>query len=83
MELVAEGLRRGEKLRILGCAGVCREDGRPGKAEQMILFEVLHDSRVHIPELAAVALVEDDDHMALIDRMISALSRIRLIAVFT
>ena len=33
----------------------------------MILFERFNDGNVHIAELTAVALVEDDDHMLLID----------------
>ena len=37
--------------------------------EQVILLETLHDSRVHITELAAVAFVEDNDHMFQINRM--------------
>ena len=35
----------------------------------MILFEIFDDGRVHVAELAAVALVEDDDHSFPIDRM--------------
>lgn len=31
------------------------------ETEQMVFLEVLYDSRVHIAELAAMALIEDDD----------------------
>ena len=34
--------------------------------KSMIFLEILHDGRVHVAELAAVALVKDDDHMLLI-----------------
>ena len=67
MELVAEGLGGGEELRPAGGPGIGGKDRGAGEAEQMVFLEILHDGRVHISELTAVALVEDDDHMLLID----------------
>ena len=43
---------------------------RQGKAEQIILLEILYDGHVHIAKLAAVALVKDDDHLLVIDRVV-------------
>ena len=48
---------------MLALACVGGEDRRAGKAEQMIFLERLYDFSVHISELAAVALVEDDNAM--------------------
>ena len=70
VQLVAEGLFRGGKMRILDMTGICREDRRTGKAEHMILLKILDDRGVHIAELAAVALVEDDDDMLIVNGMI-------------
>lgn len=67
VELVAEGLGGGEELRPAGGPGIGGKDRGAGEAEQMIFLEILHDGRVHVAELAAVALVEDDDHVLLID----------------
>ena len=48
---------------------VDREDRRSGKAEQMVLAEVLHNRRMHIAELGTMAFVKDDDDVLLIDRV--------------
>ena len=61
VKLVAERLRCCAKRGILAHAGIDREDGRAGKAEQMIPLEVLGDGLVHVAELTAMALIEDDD----------------------
>ena len=63
MELVTKRLLRGAKIRIFARPGVDRENRRAGEAEQMIVLEGLRNGLVHIAELAAVALVEDDDKM--------------------
>ena len=69
MQLVAKGLLGREKLRGVRLLRVDREDRRSGKAEQMVLAEILHNRRVHIAELGAMAFVKDDDNVLLIDRM--------------
>ena len=61
MELVAKRLLRGAELGIPVRTAVDRKNRSPGKAEQMVLLEVLYDSRVHITKLAAMTLIEDDD----------------------
>ena len=63
MELVTERLLRGAKIRIFARPGVDGEDRCPGEAEQVIVLKGLRDRLVHISELAAVALVENDDKM--------------------
>ena len=70
VELVAESLSRGEKLRAAGGSGVCGENGGTCESKQVILLEILDDSRVHITELATMTLVKDDDHPFSVDRMI-------------
>lgn len=69
VQLVAKGLLGREKLRGVRLLRVDREDRRSGKAEQMVLTEILHNRRVHIAELGAMAFVKDDDNVLLIDRM--------------
>ena len=69
VQLVAKGLRGREKLRGVCILRVVRENRRSGKAEQMVLAEILHDCRVHIAELGAMAFVKDDDNVLLIDRV--------------
>ena len=69
VQLVAKGLLGREKLRGVRLLRVDREDRRSGKAEQMVLAEILHNRRVHIAELRAMAFVKDDDNVLLIDRM--------------
>lgn len=69
MKLVAERLCCCAKRGILAHAGIDREDGRAGKAEQMIPLEVLGDGLVHVAELTAMALVEDNDEPLVKHRM--------------
>ena len=69
MQLVPKGLSRRKELRVLGAAGIRRKNRRPCKAEEMILLEVLHNSRVHIAKLTAVAFVKDNHHLLGIHRM--------------
>ena len=70
VQLIAESLFRCGKVRILDVSCICRENRRACKSEYMILFEIPDDRRVHIAELAAVALVEDDDDMLIVNGMI-------------
>ena len=63
MKLVAEGLRSGKQFQVLAFCGVLGENRRPGKTEQVVIFKRLDNLGVHIPELAAVALIEDNDAM--------------------
>ena len=63
MELITKRLLRGAKVWILAGPGVDGEDRRAGEAEQVIVLKGFRDRLVHISELAAVALVEDDDKM--------------------
>ncbi len=48
---------------MLALCGVFGENRRPGKTEQVIILERLDDLGVHIPELATMALIEDNDAM--------------------
>ena len=74
MELVAEGLFGGGVVRIAhGGTRIERENRRAGEAEHVVLSKVLHDGGVHVAKLAAVALVEDDDDLLVIDRMTGVL----------
>ena len=61
MELVAEGLRCGQQRQMLALRGVFGKNRRASKPKQVVLFECLDDLLVHIPELAAVALIKDND----------------------
>ena len=69
VRLAAEQLGRGFHRALAAAGGVDREDRRAGEAEQVILFEMPDDGRVHIAELAAVAFIEDQHHMALVNRV--------------
>ena len=65
VELLLEQVRRGAHggLLVLDLleSGIGLEDGRAGEAEKLALGEELLDSLVILPELGAVALVEDED----------------------
>ena len=69
VQLVAERLRRGEIAWISGASCVDCKNRRSCKSEQVVLFEIVNNSLVHITELAAVALVKDDHNMLLVDLM--------------
>ena len=64
-----EGLRRGAKVRVAAARRVDREDRRAGEAEQVVALEGLRDRGVHVAELRAMALVEDDHDVAVVDRV--------------
>ena len=63
MELIAKGLRRGQQLHVLAFSCIGGENRRAGKTEQVIFPKRLNNLGVHISELAAVALVKDDNAM--------------------
>ena len=67
MQLVAEGLCRRLELGVAARAGVLREDRGAGEAKDVISLELPRDEGVHVAELRAVALVEDEDHLLLGD----------------
>ena len=69
VQLVTERLRRGEIAWISGASCVDCKNRRSSKAEQVVLFEIVNNSLVHITELAAVALVKDDHNVLLVDLM--------------
>ena len=69
VQLVTERLRRGEIAWISGASCVDCKNRRSGKAEQVVLFEIVDNGFMHITELAAVALVKDDHNMLLVDLM--------------
>ena len=62
--VAAERLGGRAELCVATCAGIDREDRRAGEAKQVVVLERLDDSAVHVAELGAVALVEDDDDVA-------------------
>ena len=63
VKLIAESLFRCGKVWIFDMTRISRENRRACETEDVIFFEIPDDRRVHIAELAAVALVEDDDDM--------------------
>ena len=69
MQLVAKGLCRGKITRVHRSSCVGRKNRCACETKQMVLLEILDDCLVHITELAAVALVKDDDNVLLIDLM--------------
>ena len=69
VQLVTERLCCGEVTRISGASRVDCKNRCSGKSKQMVFFEVVNNSLVHITELAAVALVKDDHNVLLVDLM--------------
>lgn len=67
MQLVTEGLLGGAQVEIAAAAGIVGKNRRAREAKQMVVLEVFGDGHVHLAELAAMALVEDDDAMLRID----------------
>ena len=67
MQLISEGLFRRKHLRISHCACIGRKNRRASEAKDMILLKVFDDCGMHIAKLTAVALVEDDHDMLLIN----------------
>ena len=70
LEEVLRGLAASERrLRCCLYGGVLLEDGRAGEAEELGLGEELLDGLVVVAELRAVALVEDEDHALVAQRL--------------
>ena len=69
VQLVPEELRRRPRRGTPRTCRIRRKDRRPRKAEDVVLLERLGDRRVHLPELRAVALIENQHHMFSIDRV--------------
>src|SRR5699024_5133946 len=69
MQLLTEDLLGCPKMRLATGAGVFSEDRRSGKPEQIVLLEGLGNGLMHITELGTVALIENNDHMPVVDRM--------------
>ena len=65
VKLVAECLLCGKKFRIFHLIYQCvlRKNRGSGKSEQIIFFEALYNSRMHIPELTSVTLIKNNDHV--------------------
>ena len=61
VKLIAKGLRCSTHIGISAGTGIDRKNRRTRKPEQVIILERLGDSLMHVAELAAVALIEDDD----------------------
>ena len=73
MKLVTESLCSGEELRILNSSGIHSKDWCSGETEHIIFFEVLYDGSMHITELTAVAFIEDDNNLLLVNLMVFVL----------
>ena len=69
VQLVTEGLLSGPQLWVSATTGVDSEDGCAGEAEEVVVLEGLGDRGVHVAELRAVALIEDDHDMPVVDRV--------------
>ena len=69
MELVSKGLRCCQHLQIAAMTSIGCKDRSSRKTKQMVVPECLHDSLMHVTELASVALIKDYDTVSVIDRM--------------
>ena len=69
VQLISEGLGRRQQFHVFAFPGVGGKNRRTGKSEQMIVFKRFHNFGVHISELAAVALIKNNDTMFVKDRM--------------
>ena len=61
MKLVPEGLRSCQQFQMFPPHNIFGEDRRASEAEQVIIFKHLDNFGVHIPKLAAVTLVKNND----------------------
>ena len=73
MQTVSEGLFRGLEVRKSAAGRVFREDWRSGEAEHMIALEGVSDAIVHLVELRAVAFVENQHHVGIVDVVLAVL----------
>ena len=70
MQFVTKRLLGGLHADVASRAGVLGKDGRTRKTKQMVFLEMVGNGFVHLAEIAAVALVEDDHHLLLKDGMV-------------
>ena len=69
MEFRPKSLLRGSQFRIAASSGVDSKNRSSGKSENMVILKVLDDVGVHLPKLAAVALVKHKNNVLVINRM--------------
>ena len=69
MQLVPKQLRRRPCRRLARPCRIRCKDRRPRESEDVILLERLCDCRVHLAELRAMALIENQHNMLAIDRV--------------
>lgn len=69
MEFVSECLNRCLEVGSAASHSICRENRSACESEKIIFLEVLCNDGVHLSELAAVALIEDNHDILLEDRM--------------
>ena len=74
MKLITESLFRCLQGRIPADAGIDSKNRGAGKAENMVFLEFFNNSKVHITELATMALIEDNDDMFVINRVFRILA---------
>ena len=74
MKLITECLRCSSHVEGFAVSGIDCEDWRAGEAEDMVVLEGLDDLHVHRAELRAVALVEDQDDVLPVRRMVLVLT---------
>ena len=70
LEIVTEGLLRREEVDVSHSADIQWEYGRACEAEHIVFLEALHDCRVHITKLAAVALIKYNHDLTAVDFVI-------------
>ena len=66
VEQIPEGLRGCLQIRV-GANLVLFKDWRAGKAKEIRFLELLFNRRVHAAELGAVALIEDEHHVFVVN----------------
>ena len=70
MEPVTKGLFRSLEMRQTVAAGILRENRSSGESEHVVTLERLCDGLVHLVELRAMALIENQHHMRFEYRML-------------
>ena len=63
VKLIAKRLRRSKEFRVFRPARIHGKDWCTGEAEQMVFLKVFHNRRMHVPKLAPMALVKNDDYV--------------------
>ena len=69
VKLISKDLTCSKEFWILGSARINREDWCSCKSKQMIFLKIFYNSSVHIPKLAAMALVKNNNDMFQINFM--------------